>query len=96
MNPIAKYARILKTRAAAAGLLAMAATSAHAHPGHAFHGEGVSHYLTSPYHLAVLAVLGLALCSAAFVSRRPVVRRALAASGAVALVLAGILWQMPA
>lgn len=95
MNIIAKINRTLKARLAAATVLVAGLTAAQAHPGHTLNEEGLSHYVTSPYHLIVLSLMGLALCGAAFMAKRPALRRALATGGAAALLTAVILWQMP-
>ena len=94
MNIITKITRNLKTRMTAAALL-VAGLSAQAHPGHSMHEASISHYVTSPYHLIVLSLMGLALCGSAFLVKRPAVRRTLATGGAAALLIAVILWQMP-
>jgi len=94
MNIINKITHTLKTRLAAAALL-VAGLSAQAHPGHTLHEEGISHYVTSPYHLIVLSLIGLGLCGTALLVNRPALRRAFAAGGAAALLIAVILWQMP-
>lgn len=95
MNIINKLTHNVKIRVTAAALI-VAGLTAQAHPGHSLHEASVSHYVTSPYHLIVLSLVGLALCGAAFVVSRPVLRRALATGGAAALLIAVILWQMPA
>ena len=94
MNIITKLTHNFKTRMTAAALL-VAGLSAQAHPGHTLHEESISHYVTSPYHLVVLSLMGVGLCGCALVVKRPAVRRVLATGGAAALLIAFILWQMP-
>jgi len=94
MNIINTLTHNLKTRMTATALL-VAGLSAQAHPGHTLHEASVSHYVTSPYHLIVLSLIGLALGGAAFLVNRPALRRAFATGGAAALLIAVILWQMP-
>jgi hypothetical protein len=61
-----------------------------AHPGHSLHDESVSHTLTSPYHLATLALLGGALLVGALFVRRLVARRTLQFAGFTALCVAAV------
>ncbi len=69
---------------------------AQAHPGHSLGDATVSHLLTSPNHLATLALFGLGLfVGAQFVQRR-LPRRALQCGGAVTLACAAVLWGMQA
>ena len=95
MNIITKHARTLKARFATASLLAAGAVAAHAHPGHSLSDESAMHFVTSPYHLMVLALGGVALCGAAVLAKHTVARRLLAVGGAAALLAAAALWQMP-
>jgi hypothetical protein len=68
------------------------AGSASAHPGHDFGDHGGLHIVTSPYHLAVLAVTGAALWwSARFIQHR-ISRRVIRACGIAALATAGVVW----
>jgi len=94
MNIITRLTHNLKTRMAAAALL-FASLSAQAHPGHTLHEENTLHYVTSPYHIIVVALMGLLLCGAAYMVKQPAMRRILAAGGAAALFIAAILFQMP-
>ena len=66
--------------------------SAHAHPGHALNDASLSHLLTSPNHLTALAVVGGGLFLAAQFVQRPLPRRVLRGSGAVALGCMMVLW----
>ncbi len=80
------------------GLLAIltAGSSAQAHPGHSLSEANVSHVLTSPYHLAVLAAGGALMLAAAQLTRQSVSQRLLRSGGAVALLGAVVLWSLPA
>jgi len=95
MNIIAKLTHNLKPRMTVAALL-VASLTVQAHPGHTMHEADLSHYVTSPYHLIVLLLMGAALCGCACVVKRPAVRRVLATGGAAALLIALILAQLPA
>ena len=82
----------------AAGLLAIlaAGSSAQAHPGHSFSEANVSHVLSSPYHLAVLAAGGALMLMAAQLARQPVSQRLMRSGGTVALIGAVVLWSLRA
>lgn len=95
MNIIMKYGHLLKTLLTLAAVMALGATAAHAHPGHSLSDESAMHFVTSPYHLLVLALGGVALCGAAVLVKHTTARRLLAAGGAIALLAAAALWQMP-
>lgn len=73
-------------------LLAAGLTPAQAHPGHAWSEASPQHLLTSPDHLAALAVLGaVSWLGARWVQRRwP--RRLLQLVGCVAVAASAILW----
>ena len=95
MNTLIKFTHTLKSRFVLAAGLILGAAAAHAHPGHSLSDESALHFVTSPYHLLILALGGVALCGAAVLAKRPASRRILAAGGAVALLAAAALWQMP-
>jgi 2-keto-3-deoxy-6-phosphogluconate aldolase len=95
MNRIMKHVRTFKTHLAAVSLLAFGVTAAQAHPGHSLGDESAMHFVTSPYHLLLLAVGGVALCGAAVLVKHAAARRLLAAGGAIALLVAATLRQMP-
>ena len=73
------------------GLLIAGVPLAHAHPGHDFRSESLSHTLTSPYHLLLLTLGGIALVWGAALVQRMVARRALQFLGAGAIATATIL-----
>jgi hypothetical protein len=73
-----------------ATILAIGNVVALAHPGHGLHDESVSHTLTSPYHLATLALIGGSLLVGALFVRRLIARRTLQCAGATALCVAAI------
>jgi hypothetical protein len=71
-----------------------AMATAHAHPGHALSDASTQHVLTSPYHLAVLALSGLALWTVGYFIHRRTARRVLQFGGAFAVATAAVLWGM--
>ena len=75
------------------GVLTLA-DAAQAHPGHSLGDASVSHVLTSPNHLAALAVFGLGLFVGAQFVQRQLPRRALQCGGALTLACAAVLWGM--
>lgn len=69
----------------------VAAISANAHPGHGLGEHGAAHVITSPYHVATLAVAGVALWLTGRFVQRQSVRRVLQGSGlAMVLVAAAV------
>ena len=87
-----KQLRFLTATAATFAL----ALSAQAHPGHALADHGALHAVTSPYHLAILAVSGATLWFAGRLVQRALPRRALQITGGAALVTAAVLWGVGA
>jgi peptidoglycan/LPS O-acetylase OafA/YrhL len=79
---------------AAALALALGSAMAQAHPGHGLHDASATHILTSPYHLAVLALSGAALLLVARFVQRRLPRRVLQGAGLAALATATVLWGM--
>jgi hypothetical protein len=77
---------------AAAGVTS--AATLHAHPGHGLLEEGARHTLTSPYHLTVLALIGVSLFAGAHFTRQRIPRRALRSIGVVAIALSAVLWGL--
>ena len=73
-------------------LFALTTASLRAHPGHDLAEHGLTHAVTSPFHLLMIAVVG-ALC---FIFAKLVVnarvKRVLSSAGAVALLAAAVLW----
>jgi len=67
-----------------------------AHPGHGLDGAGVTHLLTSPYHLSVFALGGAALWFSARFIRNKLSRRVLQFLGLAALVASALLWSVRA
>jgi hypothetical protein len=78
----------------AAVLALAAAVTAHAHPGHALSDASAQHVLTSPNHLAVLALSGLVLWTAGGLLHRRAARRVFQIGGAFAVATAAVLWGM--
>lgn len=70
--------------------LALGTTLASAHPGHDLHSESMAHFLTSPYHVLTLALLGSGLFLGAAFIRGLIPRRALQLAGTAVLVAAAI------
>ncbi len=77
-------------------LLALATGLAQAHPGHALHDASPTHLLTSPDHLAVLALGGAAVWFGARWVERRLPRRSLQVLGIVAVTTAAVLWGIRA
>ncbi len=73
---------------------AAAAVSAPAHPGHGLLDQGPLHVATSPYHLTLLALLGVTLFAAAHLTKRWLPRRALQSIGAFAVIVSAVLWGL--
>ena len=73
-------------------LLAIA-PAAQAHPGHNLQDASTLHLITSPYHLAVLALMGTALLLAGRFIQRRLPRRVVQGLGVMALFAAALLWH---
>ena len=69
-----------------------AGLSAVAHPGHAWGDADARHLLTSPDHLALLALTGGVMMLAARLIQRRLPRRLLQGAGAAAVVVAAVVW----
>ena len=82
--------------ARALALLALSGSTAYAHPGHSLTDAGALHVLTSPYHLVLLALIGLALWAVGSFVHHAVPRRLLKFTGGGALVSAVVLWGLRA
>ena len=90
-----RLARNLVTKLSAImALIFAAATTGRAHPGHALSDASTQHVLTSPYHLTILAVSGLALWTVGYFIHRRTARRVLQLGGAFAVLSAAGLWGM--
>ena len=72
------------------------ALTAQAHPGHDLRDATPQHLLTSPDHLAVLALGGVALWFAGRLAQRQMPRRILQCTGGVALLASAVLWGLRA
>lgn len=72
------------------------ALSAQAHPGHDLAEADARHLLTSPDHLAVLALAGVALCLGARLASARLPRRLLQGAGFTAVVVAAVVWGLRA
>lgn len=88
--------RTLHTCLFAATAALTLAFSAQAHPGHDWTDTNARHLVTSPDHLVVLALSGVALWfGARFVhARRP--RRLLEGAGLAAVAVAAVVWGLRA
>jgi hypothetical protein len=73
-------------------ILTLAGSTLLAHPGHDLMDQGPIHVVTSPYHLASLAIFGLIICWAARLVKQRWPQRALQIAGATAVFAAGVLW----
>ena len=83
-------AQRIRTALTTTAILALGVTVVSAHPGHALDAEPVSHLVTSPYHLITLTVAGAGLLLGATFIKRLATRRALQATGIVALAIAAV------
>ena len=63
-----------------------------AHPGHSLGEHGPLHVVTSPYHLAILALAGAGLMLVARFIRPLVLRRIVQSAGLIAMVAAAVIW----
>jgi peptidoglycan/LPS O-acetylase OafA/YrhL len=88
--------RLLAARALTVAAVAAGGAVAQAHPGHALTDEGVSHVVTSPYHLSLLAGAGIALWLGARAVRQPLPRRLMQAGGLAMLAGTALLWGLRA
>jgi hypothetical protein len=73
-----------------AALVALAHT-ANAHPGHPMLDHGTAHVVTSPYHLLILATIGIALLAGAQIVQSRWAQRCLRVAGFGAVIVAGLL-----
>jgi hypothetical protein len=71
-----------------------AAAPLQAHPGHGWFAYGAGHVVTSPYHLAVLALFGATTFAGAHLIRRRLPRRAMQCLGMMALAVSVMLWGL--
>ena len=71
-------------------LLAVA-QSANAHPGHGLLEHGAAHMITSPYHLMILATMGVAMIAIAQIVRSRSAQRYMRIAGVGAVIAAGLL-----
>ncbi|MBI3879001.1 MAG: hypothetical protein HY301_02930 [Verrucomicrobia bacterium] len=94
MKPTLKFSHRSIPQRFTVGALAVLAFAplAHAHPGHSLTEATPLHLLTSPDHLAMLALLGGGLCVAAQFVRRPLPRRAMQFAGALGVIAAAALF----
>ncbi|MEY2409088.1 MAG: hypothetical protein QOF48_1758 [Verrucomicrobiota bacterium] len=85
------------SRAISTAAFLLSGASAMAHPGHGLLDRGATHLLASPYHIAVLSLMGAGCWIAARVLRRHArSKRFLHWSGSAALVAAVVLWAVGA
>lgn len=91
MNPSVLRARLF----APVAMLALT-LSAQAHPGHDWAEADTRHLLTSPDHLAVLALSGVVLCFGARFVHARLPRRLLQAAGLAAVAVAAVVWGLRA
>ena len=73
-----------------AALLAVVHT-ANAHPGHRLLDHGAAHVITSPYHLVILAAMGVAMIAVAQIVRSRSAQQCLRIAGVGAVIAAGAL-----
>ena len=65
--------------------------SAEAHPGHGLLEHGAAHVITSPYHLVILAAMGVAMIAVAQIVHSRSAQRCLRIAGVGAVIAAGLL-----
>ncbi|MEW6304885.1 MAG: hypothetical protein AB1705_15525 [Verrucomicrobiota bacterium] len=70
----------------------VAAVDAAAHPGHGLLNEGVSHVLTSPDHLLLVALGGAAVAALASAARHTRTRALARCAGSAIAAIAMALW----
>ncbi|HMJ92446.1 MAG TPA: hypothetical protein VK530_21665 [Candidatus Acidoferrum sp.] len=80
-----------KNLAATIVMLLTFATTIYAHPGHDMFDQGVAHMVASPFHLALLAVSGIALAALATFVRTPRARASLRFGALTCIVLTALL-----
>lgn len=80
----------IRTALTTTSILALGATVASAHPGHALYAESVSHLVTNPYHLLTLALLGGGLLLGAIFVKRLAARRTIQITGVAAVAVAAV------
>jgi hypothetical protein len=80
----------LRTALTTTTILALSATIAAAHPGHALDAEPVSHLVTSPYHLITLTMIGVGLLIGGIFVKRLATRRAMQITGVAAVAVAAV------
>ena len=73
-------------------VLACSVLSTTAHPGHSLGEHGPLHVVTSPYHLAMLALAGGALLVASRFVHRRWPRRLLQGAGIAAFLAIALVW----
>jgi hypothetical protein len=73
-----------------AALLAIV-QAANAHPGHGLLDHGAAHVITSPYHLVILAAMGVAMTAVAQIVRSRSARQWMRIAGVAAVIAAGLL-----
>jgi hypothetical protein len=88
--------RTLHTRLFAATAALTLAFSAQAHPGHDWTDADARHLLTSPDHLAALALAGIALWFGARFVHARLPRRLLQGAGLAAVAVAAVIWGLRA
>jgi hypothetical protein len=73
-------------------VLALTIFSVRAHPGHDLMEHGPAHVATSPFHLLIVATVSVLCFTCAALVMNPRVKRVLSSTGAVALLLATVMW----
>jgi hypothetical protein len=93
ISPVGGFTRAMSALTVL-GWMASSAQTVQAHPGHALTEATVSHVLTSPYHLAVLALLGTVAWFGARFVQRQLLRRLLQTTGATLVFVAMSVWAV--
>ena len=93
-NSFIKPTPIRLLTSAATAAIALSTTSVFAHPGHSLTDASMSHVLLSPYHLAMLAVSGVACYVGARFVQRQLPKQVLRHLGVVLLLSSAVLWGL--
>lgn len=83
-------AQRIRTVLTTTAIFALGVTATSAHPGHALDAAPVSHFVTSPYHLITLTMIGAGLLIGGIFVKRLAARRAMQITGVAAVAVAGV------
>ena len=86
-----RFSSHLSTRVAILLSTVCGVSALQAHPGHDLASQGVAHALTSPYHLATMALVGAGMLACGSLVTKAPVRRGLQVAGVACLTLTVLL-----